>query len=317
MGTAKFDVFLPSYSFHAAQNKPSSLYGQLKAVVLECERLGYHSFWIDDHLMLRSSPLLECWTTLSALASATTSIKLGTLVTAAGFRNPGLLAKMAATVDVISGGRLEFGLGCGVQKEEHDAYGFQFLSPAGRVSRMKETAEIVKALWTQPRVSYSGQFYQIRDASCEPKPLQKPYPPIIIGGCGEKHTLKVTAKLADRFDFGYLESVDEFKRKLQLLQGYCELVGRDFGEIEKSCWPTGQILLGRDGKEVEEKIQRVFPEGISRRQLETHAFAGSPEQFKRKLKPYIDLGVMHFILFFGDLPDVGSLQLFAETINES
>lgn len=266
--------------------------------------------------MLRNNPILECWTTLAALAAASTRIRLGTMVTATAFRNPALLAKMAATVDVISGGRVEFGIGSGVQKQEHEAYGYQFPDAPARTRRMKEAIEIIKMMWTQPRASYRGRYYRVEDAMCEPKPLQKPHPPITIGGIGERHTLKVTAQLADRFDFGYLPDIEEYKHKLEMLKTHCAAVGRDFDEIGKSCWPTGQILLSQNPNSLEEKIQRLNPEGVSRGDFEKFSFIGSPEDFAETLLPYLNLGVSNFMLFFGDLPETGSLRLFAEITNK-
>jgi F420-dependent oxidoreductase-like protein len=253
--------------------------------------------------MFGKTPILECWTTLSAIASATTNIRLGTMVTSNGFRNPALLAKMAATVDVISNGRLEFGLGSGVQKDEHVAYGFPFLKPSQRAECLKESVEIIKQMWTQEKTTYKGKHYQIADAVCEPKPLQKPHPPLIIGGAGEKYTLKVTAQYADRFDFGFIPDIEEYKHKLQVLESYCESAGRNFEEIEKSCWPTGQISLKSP------KVPSVAANGSQKFELEN-----SVEECASKLQVCLDLGVTHFMLLFADLPDTRSLQLFAQTI---
>ena len=166
MKKPSFGVFLPFYALHAEARK-TSLFSRLRSIVLECERSGYDSVWLDDHLMFGKTPILECWTTLSALASVTTRIRLGTMVTSTAFRNPALLAKMAATVDVISGGRLEFGIGAGVQKEEHDAYGFPFPEPNVRVACMKEAVEIIKKLWTEEKATYKGKHYRIAEAVCD------------------------------------------------------------------------------------------------------------------------------------------------------
>jgi len=239
----KFGVFLPFYAFRTEKNA-SQLFNLLQDTVLECEKLGYSSVWLDDHLMLNKMPILECWTTLSALSTVTKKIRLGTMVTCNSFRNPALLAKMAATLDNISNGRLELGIGAGVQKTEHDAYGFPFLLAKDRVERLSEAVELIKKLWTKNKVSYNGKHYLLNNAVCEPKPLQNPHPPIVIGGGGEKLTLKVTARHADRYDWGYLPSLEHYKRKLKVLEKHCELVGRNVIEIEKSCWPAGQIFIG-------------------------------------------------------------------------
>ncbi len=313
MNKLKFNVFIPFYALSKPNDADSqSKYIKLREIVLECERLGYCSAFLDDHLMYGKTPIFECWTTLSALASATTKIRLGTMVTSAAFRNPALLAKMAATVDVISNGRLEFGIGSGVQENEHVAYGFSFPAPSARIGRLQETVEIVKALWTQDKTSYNGRFYQVADAVCEPKPLQKPHPPITVGGSGEKLTLKVTAQHADRFDFGYLPTLEQYTHKLATLERHCRAAGRDFNEIEKSCWPAGQIILGEDQQTLEDKVQSLQPKGVSREEFEKSSFIGTAEDFKTAIKPYVDLGVTSFTVFFGDLPEMDTLRRFTE-----
>ena len=264
--------------------------------------------------MLEKMPILECWTTLSALSSATEKIRLGTMVTCNSFRNPALLAKMAATVDNISNGRLELGIGAGVQKNEHNAYGFSFPSSKARIERLSEAVEIVKKMWTEEKASYNGKHYTIQDAACEPKPVQKPHPPIIIGGGGEKLTLKVTARHADRYDWGFIPSVEEYKHKMKVLEKHCDAVGRSFDEIEKSCWPAGQIFIGEDRKELKKKILQLTPKGVSLEDFMRTSFVGTPEEFIKQIQQYLNLGVTHFMLFFGDLPDIGGLRLFAEKV---
>jgi F420-dependent oxidoreductase-like protein len=279
----KFGVFLPSYAFKFEEKNPSAHFDRVRNIVLECERLGYDSVWLDDHLMFGKNPLLECWTTIAALSSITAKIRLGTMVLCNSFRNPALLAKMAATVDVISNGRLEFGIGAGVERDEHAAYGVPFPEPRERIGKMKEAVEIIKKLWVEEKASYKGKHYRITEAVCEPKPLQKPHPPLIVGGSGEKLTLKVTAQHANRCDLGHITSLEFYKHKLGVLEGHCKAVGRNFHEIEKSCWLESQIL-------------------------------GKPDECKQKIRQYASLGVTYFMLFFGDLPNLNGARLFAETI---
>ena len=308
-----FGVFLPFYAF---QDKAlsASLFTRIRDVALECERLGYHSVWLDDHLMYGNRPLLECWSTLAALSAVTTRIRLGTMVTCASFRNPALLAKIAATVDVISGGRLEFGIGAGAQKTEHRAYGFPFPAASARIERMKEAVEVIKALWTEEKANYAGKHYSVKEAICAPKPLQKPHPPITIGGSGEKLTLKVTAQHADRYDWGYVPSLELYQYKLKVLESHCSTASRDFQEIEKSCWPGGQVVIARNRGELRGKIVREKPKIIALKDFEKTSLIGTPDECMSKLQSYVDLGVTHFMLFFGDLPNLSSLRLFAETV---
>jgi F420-dependent oxidoreductase-like protein len=308
----KFGVFLPFYAFR--NTEAGSLFNVIQDVTRECEQLGYHSVLLDDHLMFNTMPILECWTTLSALSSATEKIRLGTMVTCNGFRNPALLAKMAATVDNISNGRLELAIGAGVQQNEHNSYGLPFPSTKARIERLNEAVEIMKKLWTTEKASYNGKHYTIQDAACEPKPVQKPHPPISIGGGGEKLTMKVTAQHANRYDWGYLPSLKLYKDKLQVLKKHCDTVDRKFKEIEKSCWPAGQIFIGENKEEAEKKSPRWLPKGMSLKDFMKTSFVGTSEDFIKQLQPYLNLGVTHFMLFFGDLPDREGLKVFAENV---
>jgi alkanesulfonate monooxygenase SsuD/methylene tetrahydromethanopterin reductase-like flavin-dependent oxidoreductase (luciferase family) len=225
-----------------------------------------------------------------------------------------LLAKIAATLDVTSGGRLEFGIGAGVQETEHCAYGFSFPKPRARIESLREALEVIKALWSEEKVSYAGKHYKITDAVCEPKPLQKPYPPITIGGGGEKLTLRVTAQHADRFDWGYVPSLELYMHKLKVLESHCNAVSRCFREIEKSCWPGGQVVIARDRGELRQKIAREKPKSVALSDFERTSLIGTPDECVRQMQPYVDLGVTHFMLFFGNLPNLSGLRLFAETV---
>jgi F420-dependent oxidoreductase-like protein len=315
LSKVNFCVFLPFYAFQSKEiSQVTPLFKKVTDVVLECEQLGYHSVWLDDHLMFGRTPILECWTTLAALASVTSRIRLGTMVTSNGFRNPALLAKMAATTDVISEGRLEFGIGSGIQVEEHFAYGFPFPDMNVRTEKLKEAVEIIRSLWSEEKTDYVGKHYEVVNALCEPKPIQQPRPPITIGGAGEECTLRVTAQHADRCDFGYLTSLEMYEHKLTVLESYCKEIGRDIRSIEKTCWPAGQITIALDEIKVAEEIQRVKPENISIDDFEKVCLAGTPEKCVETLQPYIDLGATHFMLYFSGLPDTTGLRTFADTV---
>ncbi len=311
MTNPKFGVFLPFYAFRAPTI--NQLFNHLKAVVLECERLDYDAVWLDDHLMYGDWPILEPWTTLSALATTTNKIRLGTMVSCIAHRNPALLAKAAATLDVISNGRLELGVGAGCQETEHTAYGFGFPKPNVRVERLGEALEVITRLWTQQKASFQGKHYTLKEAVCEPKPLQQPHPPITVGGTGEK-ILKVTAKYADRFDWGALQSADVFKQKLGVLEKQCRAVGRDMAEIERSCWPGGEVLVAEDPQAVAELIAKHKPAGTPLKEYREGTLAGTPSECLRRLQVYRKLGVTYFMLFFGDLPSVAGLRLFSEKV---
>jgi len=312
LGKLKFGVFLPFYAFQAKEHGGN--FSLIRNVVLECERLGYHSVWLDDHLMYGDWPILEPWTTLSALSALTSRVRLGTMVSCSTHRNPAMLAKIAATFDVLSNGRLEFGIGAGIQKNEHKAYGFDFPKPSVRIERLGESLEIIKRLWTQNRANYQGKHYSLKDAICEPKPLQKPYPPITVGGSGEVLLRRVTALYADRFDFGFLPSIERYKCKLEILGKECVAIGRNFGKIEKSCWPGGQVLIANSEIEVNEKVSQKNVMGLSLEDFKKATLVGTPKECREQLQVYIDLGVTCFMLYFGDLPRVDGLRLFAQCV---
>lgn len=229
-------------------------------------------------------------------------------------RNPALLAKAAATLDLLSNGRLEFGIGAGAQEAEHSAYGFGFPKLSDRVERLGEALEVIKALWTQEKTTYQGKHCSLKDAVCEPKPIQKPHPPITVGGSEEKNTLKVTAKYADRFDWGYLPSVEVYKRKLEVLENQCKAAGRDFSEIERSAWPSGQILIAENQNALDEKIRKLKPPSVSLQDYMKGTLAVTANECRNPLQVYIDLDATYFMLYFADLPSTDGLRLFAEAI---
>jgi len=204
----------------------------------EAERIGrYDTGWLFDHLDPISGdpigPVLEGWTVLAALTSTVERLRLGVLVTANTYRHPAVLAKMAATVDVLSGGRLELGLGTGWGEEEHRAYGLQLPPWPERFDRLEETCEILEALFTRETIDFDGPFHRLRGARALPKPIQQPRPPFVIGGAGERRTLRIAARWADHWNLPGGDP-DLLRRKVAVLHRHCEDLGRDPGEIEVS-----------------------------------------------------------------------------------
>ena len=194
----------------------------------------FESGWTFDHFYPifsdSAGPCLEGWSTLTALAQATKRLRLGTLVTGIHYRHPAVLANMAAAVDIISGGRLELGIGAGWNEEESGAYGIELGSIKDRFDRFEEACEVLTGLLSQETTTFNGKFYQLTDARNEPKGPQKPHPPICIGGSGEKRTLRITAKFADHWNF-VGGPPDEFARKREVLASHCADIGRDPKEI--------------------------------------------------------------------------------------
>ena len=312
MGKLKFGVFLPFYAYQAKEPKEHFIF--IRDTVLECERLGFDSVWLDDHLMYNDWPILDSWITLASLTSSTSKIRMGIMVSCNAHRNPALTAKMAATLDVLSGGRLEFGVGAGTQEVEHTAYGFGFHKPTIRIAQLAEALEVTRQLWMQKKANYIGKYYSLKNAICEPKPIQKPYPPITVGGSGELLMQKATAPYADRFDWGILPSIEEYKRKLEVLENQCNVIGRDFAEIEKSCWPGGQVIIARNQKELGEKISERKSSDMSLEDFQKTVLAGTPDDCIEQLQIYVDLGVTYFMLFFTDLQRLDELKVFAEGV---
>jgi F420-dependent oxidoreductase-like protein len=201
------------------------------------EELGFDHLWRGDHYLVKGdegSPMFDAWTALAAMASATTRIRVGTLVTATFFRHPSVLAKQAATIDQISGGRLEVGLGVGWNEAPLVAMGIPFHPEVGRMDRLEEFCQVLKALWTEQRANFSGRHFTLTDARAEPKPVQKPHPPIWIGGSGPKRTLKIAARHADVWNPDGGGTYEENMRALATLRAHCADVGRDPSEIRLS-----------------------------------------------------------------------------------
>ncbi len=200
------------------------------------EEIGFTSAWVSDHLMAVSAPdpaapYFEAWTVQAALAAATTRIRVGCLVTGNTYRHPAVLAKMAATVDHVSGGRLIFGIGSGWSQEDHDPYGIPFFTFKERQERLSESLEVITRLWSEERANFQGVHYQLTDAVGSPKPVQQPRPPIMIGGTGER-TLRTVAAWADMWNAAGSPAM--LRERMEVLDRHCKEVGRDPAAIERS-----------------------------------------------------------------------------------
>jgi F420-dependent oxidoreductase-like protein len=209
------------------------------------DEAGFDHFWNMDHFASLGSDttldIFEAWTLLAAASEGTTRTRIGCMVSGNTYRHPGVLAKMAATVDHVSGGRLEFGLGAAWAENEHTMLGLQFGTVGERMDRFEEALHIIKSLWTEPTTTFDGKHYQIEEAIAEPKPVQKPYPPIWIGGSGRKRTLRLVAEHADVWNMAGSDPA-EFTDLSGVLDRHCEDVGRDPAEIRRSV----QLRPGED-----------------------------------------------------------------------
>jgi F420-dependent oxidoreductase-like protein len=216
------------------------------AVWKEADQIDlFESGWLFDHFYPifgdSSGPCLEGWITLAGLAQATRRLRLGTLVTGIHYRHPAVLANMAATLDVISNGRLELGIGAGWNEEESGAYGIELGSPQQRSDRLEEACQVLTGLLSQETTDFKGTYYRLTGARCEPKGPQRPHPPICIGGSGERRTLRTAARYAQHWNF-LGGPPEEFARKRDVLHAHCQDIGRDPGEITLS----SHILLNPD-----------------------------------------------------------------------
>jgi F420-dependent oxidoreductase-like protein len=211
-------------------------YEEMRDAWLEADRLGFDTAWGHEHLLNQNDIALpedEGWTVLAALLAQSTRIRGGLMVTANTFRHPGLLAKITTTVDRISKGRVEVGLGAGWFEEEHRQYGLP-LPPIGeRMQRLDEACRILVALWTEPRATVEGRYYQVREAYHEPKPVQRPHPPLTIGTSGERVGLRIAARHAQTWNMARA-TPEEFAKKSALLDAHCREIGRDPAQIERS-----------------------------------------------------------------------------------
>ncbi len=306
----QFGVVLPQYGVG---------YDLVLRVAKESERLGFDSIWVEDHFipwyLPADHPTLECWTTLSALAAQTEKVRIGTLCSCASYRHPSLLAKMAATVDRISKGRLELGIGAGWYAEEYNAYGLTFPSPAERIARLKETVQLIRAMWTSDRATYNGRFYSLNQAVCKPEPAQKPHPPIWMGGGGEKRMLRVIAEAADAWNWGAM-TLQEFTRKSQLLDEHAKKVRRGLAPLRKSL--EAFVFIAENEPQVEAKIDGARKLKAPKKFLVdayiNTSIRGTPRQIVSQVQDYVDAGVDHVMLVFPDALELSPLELFAEEV---
>jgi F420-dependent oxidoreductase-like protein len=269
-------------SFGIKTAPQSTTYEDMKKVWLEADSIpSIEHAWLFDHFMPingdTTGPCLEGWSVLSAFAAITNRLRIGLMVTGNTYRHPAILANIGATVDVISNGRLEFGIGAGWNETEHNAYGIPLYSPGERIRRFGEACEVIKRMWTETAPSFEGKYYQIKDAYCEPKPVHKPYPPFVIGGSGEKLTLRIVAQYADIWNC-VGSDLENFKQKSAILDSHCAAIGRDPQAIQRSV----QLMVNPTNMQATRNEVRSFIE------------AGATHLIMNLRMPYPD-GIVHRI----------------------
>ena len=284
-----FGYHLPLYTYPGASS--AELFDRVVEQAHAAEQAGFSLVTVMDHLYqiagvgAEDEPMLEGWSVLNALARETRTVRLGTLVTGVTYRNPALLAKMATTLDITSGGRAILGLGAAWNESEHIGYGFDFPRVGERMDRLDEALTIAKALFTEDRASFEGRFSRLDNALNVPKPVQPGGPPIMIGGGGEQRTLRIAAKHADMthwFPLGF----EVLQHKNEVLEGYCAEIGRDPSTIERTM--ATPVIVARDDAAKEEILAAVPPE------RRPYIQGGTPQQAAEALKRWIDAGFTGF-----------------------
>jgi F420-dependent oxidoreductase-like protein len=295
---------------------PREHWAAMRAYALEAERLGFDAIWVGDHLQNvpepRNESLFEVWTALAGLSQCTSTIRLGQIVTCSLFRNPAYLAKVAANVDVMSGGRVEFGIGAGWNAAEYLAYGYGETWPGARerIERMGETLEIVTRMWSaEPTATFTGVHCSVSGAQCDPKPLQRPRPPILVAGQGERYTIPLVARFADKANF--TGSLEVFEAKSKVLEQECESVGREFGEITRTF--SGEVFIREAEREILEHGSRSYRR-FSVEDWMSRGFIGTPSMVSEKLRRLVDAGAQGFILASSEMPDFRTMRLLAEQV---
>ncbi|MGB8935053.1 MAG: LLM class F420-dependent oxidoreductase [Candidatus Nitrosopolaris sp.] len=311
----KFGLQHPNYSFDYRNHDSSQIVDSLKNLATRAETLGFDSFWVMDHFHQipivgkQDEPMLESWTTISALAGITSKIKLGTMMTGIIYRHPSILAKIGATLDVLSKGRLFMGIGAAWNEEESLAYGIAFPSVKERLLRLEEAIQIIRKMWTEePSASFNGRYYQIKNAYCNPKPIQKPSPSIMIGGSGERRTLRIVAKYADACNlFGSAEIV---KRKLSILKEHCKSIGRDYDSILKT--KLGVVIIEDDREMARKRLRQII--NVPEEQVNEFAIYGTPEDVLRQNELLQEAGIQYLIVDLDPSKELEALDNFANEI---
>jgi F420-dependent oxidoreductase-like protein len=284
-----FGLHLPDYTH--PNTPPEQLFDRVVEQAKAAETAGFDVVTVMDHLYQidgigsAEEPMLEGWSVLAALARETSRVRLGTLVTGVTYRNPALLAKEATTLDTISGGRAILGLGAAWNDVEHAGYGYDFPPIRERMDRLEEALAIIKAMFTEERPSFQGEYYRIERALNVPRPVQPGGPKIMVGGGGEQRTLRIAARYADMTHWFSL-GLDMLKHKTEVLERYCEEIGRDPSTIERTS--GAPVIVTEDEAEAQAFVERLPAE---RRPF---VKAGPPEQMAEALRPYIEAGFTGF-----------------------
>ena len=320
----RFGAFVPQgWRLDLAGIPEADHWETMRTLALTIERSGYESLWVYDHFHTVPVPTqeatYEAWTVMAALAAATSTVRLGQMCTCNSYRPPSYLAKVASSIDVISGGRVEMGIGAGWYEHEYVGYGYPFPKASVRIGMLREGVEIMQRMWTEDEVSFEGEHYTLKGAICRPHPVQQPHIPFWVAGGGEKLTLNVAARYAAYTNFG--QSLEEFVHKSDVLRGHCADVGRDFDSIVRST--NFNIVCEESEAAVEDRIAwikdhyRPFVDADRLDRLEEmyRKTAGTPDQLVEKLRPHAEAGMGYAIVYFAEAAyDTTGLELFAREV---
>src|SRR5215469_21231 len=305
----KYSVDLPNgWKMNlAAVRDPVEAFETMMNVAKAADETGYESVWMVDHFHTVPYPsqevTFECWMSLAALARATKRVRVGQIVTCNSYRNPALLAKMASTLDVLSHGRLNFGIGAGWYEHEYRAYGYPFPRSPERLRQLREALQVILAMWRSEEATFEGTYYQLRGAINQPKGVQKPHIPILVGGSGEKVTLKLVAQYGDACNVsGDLKTLEH---KFAVLKQHCESVGRD----DESIYRTTSAFCAIADSEAE--AMALVPE-IYKPELNETSLVGSPETIRQRINAMEALGVQEIIMDLPSATDLTVLYRFAK-----
>jgi F420-dependent oxidoreductase-like protein len=310
--TLTFGVLVPQgWTMDLAKIKdPVEAYEMMTRVAQTADEVGFASAWLVDHFHTSPYPsqevTFECWVSTAALARDTRSIRIGQMVTCNSYRHPALLAKMASTVDVLSHGRLNFGIGAGWYEHEYRAYGYAYPDAPDRLRQLREAVRLILAMWQDEEAHFEGAYYQVRGAINQPKGVQQPHIPLLIGGSGEQVTLKLVAQYADACNVG--DDPASVKQKLAILKQHCERLGRNYESIHRTS-STFCLLADSD----EQALAQLPAERKARLgKIVQTALIGSPETIRQRLAAYEEAGVQELLLRFVDGTNLEALRRFAQ-----
>src|SRR5260221_6902690 len=305
----KYGLFLPQgfRQERAGIKDPVEAYETLTRLAQTADQSGYDSVWIPDHFITAppsQEMIFECWTMAAALARDTKRVRIGQLVTGNSYRNPALQAKMASTLDVLSHGRLTFGIGAGWYEPDYRAYGYAFPDGPERLRQLQEAVQVILAMWTQEEATFEGAYYQVHGAINQPKGVQHPHIPLLIAGVGEQVTLKLVAQYADACNM--LGDPATMARKFAVLKQHCEAIGRDYTRIHRTA--IGFCSLGETDEQARAKVSPASLNLLGR--LGVTTLIGSPATIRAGLAELEAVGVQEVILSFPDILQPETLRFF-------